>query len=192
VSRQFGVLHDILAEDASVKECKADEATLPPMRTFVTPKYGTGIVKFRLQHWGDAIDEKTWMCALDFLSFIPLAMNFSDCSLKAGLLDILQIHARLIGAQTRPWNMPRGLTQTQRLRSKLTPVLTMFRKHNHKANDEFVTGKLQGAGTWGTVMGILTKAQMEIDFPSNKAGNTQQTSVSPTQPSNVPNPSANK
>jgi hypothetical protein len=192
VARQFGVLREILAEDASVKKCKADEATLPPMRTVVTPDYGTGSVKFRSRHWGDTFDEKTWMYALDFLSFLPLEVTFSDCSLKAGLLDILQTYARLIGAQTRPWNMPRGLTQTQRLRSKLTPVLTMFRKHNPKAYDEFVTGKLQGAGTWGPVAGILTKAQMEIDFPSNKAGNTQQVIVSPTQPSNVPNPSANK
>jgi hypothetical protein len=36
------------------------------------------------------------------------------------------------------------------------------------------------------------KAQMEIDFPSNKAGNNQQTIISPTQASNVLNPSTNK
>jgi hypothetical protein len=189
VAWQFGVLRDILAEDASVKKCKSNEATLPPMRTVMMTNYGVGSVKFRSGYWGDAFDEKTWN-ALDFLSFLSLKVTFSDCSLKACLLDTLQNYAMLIGAQTCLWNMPMG--QTQYLRSKLTHVFTMCRKHNPKAYDEFLTDKLQGAGTSGAVAGILTKVQMEIDFHSNKAGNTQQMSISPTQPSNVPNPSANK
>jgi hypothetical protein len=143
VTRQFGVLRDTLVE-----------ATLPPMSTVVTPEYGTGSVEFRSRHWGDSFNEKAWIYALDFLSFLPLGVTFSDCSLKACLLDILQTYARLIGDQTRLWNMSRGATQTARLHYKLTPVLTMFCKHNPKAYDEFVTGKLQGAGVWGTVAGI--------------------------------------
>jgi hypothetical protein len=77
VARQFDVLPDILAEDASVKKCKADKATLPPISTVMTPEYGTGSVKFGSQHWGDTFEDKKWMYDLDYLNFLPFEVTFS-------------------------------------------------------------------------------------------------------------------